>query len=265
MTITQEVYYKRGVIIRLEFLPLGDCGVWIKFGSEISPAVNARIRRFGAALDAAPIDGMTEWVCGYAVVTIYYRPWVIRYQDLCTVLRQRLRRPRGAETALEKAAFVERVIEIPVCYGGGFGPDLEEVAAWHRSTARQVIHRHSRPLYRVYFLGFLPGFAYLGGLPPFLETPRRPSPRLSVPAGAVGIAGSQTGVYPLETPGGWQIIGRTPLRLYDPRRKVPALLAPGDRVKFVPVDPGRYRELEDIELEDIELENAELENADAPG
>lgn len=237
--------------MRPEFLPLGDCGVRMEFGGEISPAINARIRRFGAALDAAPIEGMTEWVCGYAVVTVYYRPWMIRYEDLCTALRQRLRQPGDSE-----AGSAERVIEIPVCYGGGFGPDLEEVAAWHGLTASQVIRRHSRPLYRVYFLGFLPGFAYLGGLTPSLETPRRSSPRPSVPAGAVGIAGSQTGVYPLETPGGWQIIGQTPLRLYDTLRETPALLSAGDRIKFIPIDADQYRELEKIEAE---------KETDAPG
>lgn len=228
--------------MRVKLLPLGDCGVRVQFGSAISPAINARIRRFGAALDAAPLDGVTEWVCGYAVVTVYYRPWLIGCEDLCTALRQRLR--RLDEAASVEADLAERVIEIPVCYGGEFGPDLDEVAARHGLTARQVIRRHSRPLYRVYFLGFLPGFAYLGGLPPSLETPRRPRPRLHVPAGAVGIAGEQTGVYPLQTPGGWQIIGQTPLRVYDPRREAPALLSAGDRVKFVPVDAGRYRELE---------------------
>ncbi len=227
--------------MKVEFLPLGDCGVRMQFGSKISPAVNARIRRFGAALDAAPIDGMTEWVCGYAVVTVYYRPWIICCDDLCTALR----RLSEFDAVLSEAASVERVVEIPVCYGGDFGPDLEEVAAWHRLTAEQVIRRHSRPVYRVYFLGFLPGFAYLGDLPRSLETPRRSSPRSSVPAGAVGIAGSQTGVYPLETPGGWQIIGRTPLRLFDPRREASALLSAGDRVKFVPMDADRYRELEE--------------------
>jgi inhibitor of KinA len=243
-----------------EFLPLGDCGVRMEFGSEIRPAIHARICRFGAALDAAPIRGVTEWVCGYAVVTVYYRPWMISYEDLCTALRQRLRPPSESEPA-----DVERVIEIPVCYGGSFGPDLEEVAARRGLTAGQVTRRHSRPRYRVYFLGFLPGFAYLGGLPRSLETPRRSTPRLSVPAGAVGIAGSQTGVYPRETPGGWQIIGQTPLRLYDPRREVPALLSAGDRVKFVPIDAGRYRELEKMELEKMEPERTEQEKTDAPG
>ena len=227
-------------MMKPELLPLGDCGVRIEFGSEISPVINARIRRFGAALDAAPIDGMTEWVCGYAVVTVYYRPWVIGCEDLCTALRQRL----GESEAVLEAALMERVIEIPVCYGGDFGPDLEEVAARHRLTADEVTGLHSQPLYRVYFLGFLPGFAYLGGLPALLETPRRASPRLCVPAGTVGIAGSQTGVYPLETPGGWQMIGRTPLRLFDPRREAPALLSAGDRVKFVPIDAAQYHRLE---------------------
>ncbi len=231
--------------MELEFLPLGDCGVRIKFGSEISPVITAHIRRFGAALDAAPLPGTTEWVYGYAVVTLYYRPWIIGYEDLCAALR----RLNEAEATFSEAAFAERVIEIPVCYGGGFGPDLEEVAAWHRLTAAQVTDLHSQPLYRVYFLGFLPGFAYLGGLPPSLETPRRSSPRSSVPAGAVGIAGEQTGVYPLETPGGWQIIGQTPLRLYDPQRETPALLSAGDQVKFVPIAPNRYRELEETERE----------------
>ena len=224
----------------LKFLPLGDCGVRIEFGSEISPAINACIRRFGAALDAAPIDGITEWVCGYAVVTVYYRPWRMSYQDLCAALRQRL----GEAEAVLEAALTERVVEIPVCYGGAFGPDLDEVAARHRLTAEEVTYLHSQPLYRVYFLGFLPGFAYLGGLPALLETPRRASPRLSVPAGTVGIAGSQTGVYPLETPGGWQMIGRTPLRLFDPRREAPALLSAGDWVKFVPIDAAQYHRLE---------------------
>ena len=227
--------------MRAKFQPLGDCGIRIQFGDEISPAINARIRRFGAALDAAPLDGVTEWVCGYAVVTVYYRPWMIGYEDLCAALRQRV---IEAEATLSEADLEERVVEIPVCYGGEFGPDLEEVAAWHGLTAEQVIRRHCRPLYRVYFLGFLPGFAYLGGLPASLETPRRAGPRLRVPAGAVGIAGNQTGVYPLETPGGWQIIGQTPLRLYDPRRDAPALLSAGDRVRFAPIDAGRCRDLE---------------------
>ena len=219
-----------------QFLPLGDCGVRIAFGSAISPAINTRIRRFGAALDADPITGTTEWVCGYAVVAVYYQPWIISYENLCTALKQRLRQ-QIKETQQE-----EQVTHISVCYGGEFGPDLEEVAAQHGLTPVQVVQAHSCPLYRVYFLGFLPGFAYLGGLPRSLMTPRRASPRAVVPAGAVGIAGAQTGIYPLETPGGWQIIGRTPLCLYDSGRETPALLAAGDQIKFVPISADQFYE-----------------------
>ncbi len=217
-----------------ELLPLGDCGVRIVFGHEISWETHARIRRFGAALDTDPVDGMTEWVAGYAVVMVYYRPWRVSYDALCAALRQRLL-AQGADDALP-----ERLIEIPVCYGGDFGPDLESAAHYCGLPAAQMVQQHTEPLYPVYFLGFLPGFAYLGGLPPALAVPRRAVPRLAVPAGAVGIAGEQTGVYPMQTPGGWQIIGRTPLTLYDPRREPPSLLALGDCVRFVSISPSQF-------------------------
>jgi len=217
-----------------EFSPLGDCGVRIVFGHEISREIHARIRRFGAALDADRIRGMTEWVSGYAVVTVYFQPWIVSYDDLCAALRQRLQ-PRDLAGILP-----ERVVEIPVCYGGEFGLDLEDAARHCGLSAAEIIQRHAEPFYQVYFLGFLPGFAYLGGLPPSLTVPRRPVPRLVVPAGAVGIAGEQTGVYPLETPGGWQIIGRTPLKLYDPQREPLSLLALGDSVKFVSISPDQF-------------------------
>ncbi len=222
-----------------ELSPLGDCGVRVVFGHEISREIHARIRRFGMALDADPIRGMTEWVCGYAVVTVYYQPWSVSYDALCGALRQRLSQRDLADP------LPERVVEIPVCYGGEFGPDSEDAAHCCGLSAAEMIRQHAAPLYPVYFLGFLPGFAYLGGLPPGLAVPRRSVPRLAVPAGSVGIAGEQTGVYPLETPGGWQIIGRTPLKLYDPQREPPSLLALGDSVKFVAISVDRFAELED--------------------
>lgn len=222
-----------------ELSPLGDCGVRIVFGREISREVHARIRRFGMALDAVLPRGMTEWVSGYAVVTVYYQPWSVSYDALCAALRQRLHQQDPTQ------ALPERVVEIPVCYGGEFGPDLEDAAHRCGLSAAEMIRRHVEPFYQVHFLGFLPGFAYLGGLPPGLAVPRRSVPRLAVPAGSVGIAGEQTGVYPLETPGGWQIIGRTPLKLYDPQREPPSLLALGDSVKFVAISVDRFAELED--------------------
>ena len=222
-----------------EFSPAGDLAVRAAFGAEISPHTNALISRFCRHLQAEPIRGVTEWVPGYATVTVYYRPWDIGYDALCEELT---RRTGGAGAAQTPEA---RRVEILVCYGGEHGPDLDEVAAAHGLTPAQVIERHAGGEYLVYFLGFLPGFPYLGGLDPAIATPRRATPRPSVPAGAVGIAGAQTGVYPLETPGGWQIIGRTPLRLYDPARQPPALLAAGDYVRFVPIPERQFEEMAD--------------------
>ena len=218
------------------FLPVGDCGIRVAFGDEIRPRLAARVQRFCRRLESTPPIGVTEWVPGYATVMVYYKPWRISYQTLCDDLA-RLGRQRGPESP-----DPPRTVEIPVCYGGAFGPDLEAVADAHTLRPADVVRRHGRPLYQVYFLGFLPGFAYLGGLPASLATPRRATPRTAVPAGSVGIAGAQTGVYPLESPGGWQIIGQTPLCLFDPEREPPALLRAGDRVKFVAITAAEYEE-----------------------
>ena len=222
-----------------EFLPVGDLAVRVAFGAQISPRINDHVRRFCRRLQAEPIRGVTEWVPGYATVTVYYQPWTVGYAEVCGALAQRV--GAGADAPLPAV----RRVEIPVCYGGEWGPDLGEVAAAHGLTGTQVIERHAAPNYLVYFLGFLPGFPYLGGLDSSLATPRRATPRPRVPAGAVGIAGAQTGVYSLETPGGWQIIGRTPLRLYDPDRQPPALLAAGDHVRFVPITEPQFEEIAD--------------------
>ena len=207
------------------------------FGAEISPFINARIQYFCHRLAAEPVWGVTEWVPGYATVTVYYRPWDIGYEALCAALTQRAKDDQDAPTP------EARRVKIPVCYGGEYGPDLDEVAALHGLSPTRVIERHAGADYLVYFLGFLPGFPYLGGLDPALATPRRATPRPRVPAGAVGIAGAQTGVYPLETPGGWQIIGRTPLTLYDPDRQPPALLEVGDSVRFIPITTFQFEEI----------------------
>jgi inhibitor of KinA len=137
-----------------------------------------------------------------------------------------------------------RLVEIPVCYGGVYGPDLEAVARHTGLPPQELIRRHAAGSYRVYMLGFAPGFAYLGGMDEQLATPRKAEPRTAIPAGSVGIAGGQTGVYPLETPGGWQLIGRTPLPLFDAQRNPPSLLQMGNRVRFVPIDEATYLKLE---------------------
>lgn len=219
------------------FQPAGDCGVRVAFGEEISPRVGRRVTRFCRRLEGAEVAGVTEWVPGYATVAVYYQPWRVSYDALRNEL-ERLARGRGPATST-----TPRLVEIPVCYGGVYGPDLEFVADARGLSPSEVIRRHARPRYRVSFLGFLPGFAYLGGLPVSLATPRRASPRTAVPAGSVGIAGAQTGAYPLESPGGWQIIGRTPLRLFDSTRHPPALLRAGDGVRFVSITPIEFEEM----------------------
>ena len=212
------------------FEPLGDGAVRVGFGTGIDTATNARVRQFCRALEREPVRGVTEWVPGYVTVAVYYQPWVVRYGAVRAALAARVGR-RGEEELLPG-----RVVEIPVRYGGEYGPDLEDVAAWHGVTVEEVVARHTGAAYGVYFLGFAPGFAYLGGLPEDLATPRLEKPRVSVPAGSVGIGGAQTGVYPLATPGGWRIIGRTSVLLYDVNREPPALLQAGDEVRFVAED-----------------------------
>ncbi len=219
-----------------EFAPLGDCGVRALFAEVPGPRVTSAIVRFCRALAADPPPGISEWVPASATVAVYYRPWQTDYDALCLALTRRARR-RPPQSLAEDGPHL---VEIPVCYGGAFGPDLEDVAALHGLTPAEVIRWHSSPRYRVLFLGFLPGFAYLTGLPPGLATPRLDTPRQSVPAGAVGIGGAQTGVYPLDSPGGWRIIGRTPCLLFDSDREPPALLRAGDRVRFVPVPEAEF-------------------------
>lgn len=221
-----------------EFTPLGDCGVRVLFAEEPSPRMTSAMVRFCRALEADLPLGVSEWVPAYTTVAVYYRPWQTDYDALCLALTRLVRRRLPQSLAAEDDG--PRLVEIPVCYGGVFGPDLEDVAALHGLTPAEVIRRHCAPRYRVQFLGFLPGFAYLSGLPPGLETPRLDTPRQTVPAGAVGIGGAQTGVYPLESPGGWRILGQTPLRLFDPSREPPALLRAGDWVRFVPAADAEF-------------------------
>ena len=220
-----------------EFSAVGDLAVRVALGAEISPSLNAQVQRFCRRLQREPVWGVTEWVPGYAAVTIYYRPWAVGFDELCGTLAQYVH--SDADTPPPET----RRVEIPVCYGGEYGLDLDEVATRQGLNGVQVIERHTGGDYLVYFLGFLPGFPYLGGMDASLATPRRATPRPRVPAGSVGIAGAQTGVYPLETPGGWQIIGRTPLRLYDPDRQPPALLAAGDHVRFVSITEAQFEEI----------------------
>lgn len=214
----------------LSFQPLGDTGIRVGMGNEISEETNRCIRGYCNWLQREAIPGVVEWVPTYCAVTVYYHPHQISYQELCNRLCV-------SKEVLEETGKTEGTVTVlPVVYGGEYGPDLEDVAQFNGLTPSEVIAIHTQPLYRVYMIGFAPGFPYLGGMSEAIATPRLEHPRLRIPAGSVGIAGSQTGVYSLESPGGWRIIGRTLVRLYDPYREVPAQLKAGDFVRFQAVD-----------------------------
>lgn len=219
----------------ISIIPMGDTALVLEVGHTISEETHRRVQAVVQRLDQQPISGVLEVVPAFATVTVYYDPFQIAY----TELRDRV------EAALQGLTDVElppsRIVEIPVCYGGEFGPDLAKVAARNQLTPSEVIEIHTDAEYLVYMIGFAPGFPYLGGLSERIATPRRDTPRPVIPAGSVGIAGQQTGVYPLETPGGWQLIGRTPLRLFRPEQDPPTLLQAGDLVRFREITAEQYQ------------------------
>lgn len=219
----------------MRITPAGDSALRIELGERIDEATLQRVQAACAALGAAALPGVTELVPAYATVTAHYDLRAVVAagappEDIAGWLGTRVELALAKLSA--KSARKAATVEIPVCYGGEFGPDLGRVAAQAKLSAEEVVRRHAAAHYTVALIGFSPGFPYLSGLPADLATPRLAQPRGQVPAGAVGIAGAQTGVYPLATPGGWNLIGRTPLRLFRPEQNPPVLLQPGDRVKF---------------------------------
>ncbi len=218
---------------------LSEKALTVEWEPVIHPAVAAEIRRFLQELKAQPFPGLTELVPAYATLTIFYDPCLIREhhpgQLAAEWVQNRVWEIIHASASLPLPSPSRR-IEIPVQYGGEYGPDLEEVATHCGLSPAEVITRHSQAVYQVYMLGFVPGFAYMGGLPETLHTPRKTTPRAQVSAGSVGIAGAQTGIYPMTIPGGWQIIGRTPVLLFDKDQNPPAFLQAGDEIQFIPVN-----------------------------
>ena len=216
----------------------GDSALNLEFSKTISAETSAKIRMAAESLTADPIDGITELVPTFCSLMVYYNPLAISFDDLSTKLHGKLRDVGDADLSVRK------IVPIPVCYGGDFGPDLANVAAHAGLTEEEVIAVHTGRDYLIDMLGFLPGFAYLGGLDERLHTPRLAVPRTRIEPGSVGIGGAQTGIYPLASPGGWQIIGRTPLRPYDPDREDPILYAAGEYLRFVPITPDEYTAIE---------------------
>lgn len=223
--------------------PLGDTALVIQVGTQIDEPTWRRVRATVRALEDAGLPGAPEVVPGFTTVTVHYDPARLQLPD-DTGLTPYDVMQRHVSTVLDGVVDGPSVdgnnVEIPVCYGGEFGPDLEHVASHTGLSEAEVIGLHSTAEYRVHLLGFLPGFPYLGGLDARLATPRRDTPRTAVPAGSVGIGGAQTGVYPIESPGGWQLIGRSPVVLFDPLGSPPTLLAPGDLVRFREIDRREY-------------------------
>jgi len=219
------------------FQPASDQSLIVYLGTEISLETHQRVIKLLRLLEREPIAGVCDLHPAYCSLLIHFDLLKLRHDELEAVLRSYLDR-------LDEESLPEpRYVEIPVCYEGDFGPDLGDVCATLRITPAQAIELPGSVAYVVYFLGFVPGFAYLGELPKSLMMPRLPSPRRIVPRGSVGIAGNQTGVYPFAIPGGWRLIGRTPLQMFRSEQNAASVLSIGDRVRFVSISPKRFAEL----------------------
>jgi KipI family sensor histidine kinase inhibitor len=217
----------------VRFLSAGDRALVVEFGDRVDRALSDDVLRLDTSLRSSRLAGVVETVPTFRSLMVHYDPLVTSRADLeCAIagLLDHRSEPRRDGT----------LWRVPICYEGEFAPDLAEVARHAGLTPREVVGLHSAVRYHVYMLGFLPGFPYLGDLPPRLALPRRADPRVRVPAGSVSIATTLTAIYPYESPGGWHLIGTTPIRLFDPERPRPALLAPGDIVRFEPIDPASF-------------------------
>ncbi|HHW37357.1 MAG TPA: 5-oxoprolinase subunit PxpB [Bacillales bacterium] len=229
-----------------EFIrPLGDSALVVHLGDGINPTIHEKVKNLSYLIEKEPFPGFIESVPSYNNLTIYYNPVTVYfsivgkkekspYKIVSALIGDLLRQFSGDEQT------EERLVKIPVVYGGEFGPDLEYVANYHRLSVDEVIEIHSSNDCLVYMIGFAPGFPFLGGMNERIATPRKESPRLAIAPGSVGIAGKQTGIYPLETPGGWQIIGRTPLDLFLPNETPPSFLQSGDIIRFVPISHQEF-------------------------
>ncbi|MCK8827354.1 5-oxoprolinase subunit PxpB [Natroniella acetigena] len=224
---------------QVRYLDAGDRGLVVELGNQISEEINRKIRNLTLAIDTKEIEGVEEVIPTYRSLLVNYDPLTIRRELLIEKLKK-------LEENIEEVELPQpKLVKIPTLYGGEEGADLEHVAQVNKLTEEEVIELHSKPKYLIYMLGFTPGFVYLGGLAKKIATPRLQEPRTKIPAGSVGIADNQTGVYPIESPGGWQLIGRTPVKLFAPYRERPILqgIESGNYIKFEPIDKQEYQRI----------------------
>lgn len=225
-----------GLYSEIIFYSMGDRGLLIEFGDEISREINEKVRRTALAVRGDIREGIIEVVPTYRSLLIIYNPLLLSLEDLKKKLK-------WIEESLRQALLPEpKFVRMPVVYGGIYGPDLEEVARYHQISPEKVIQLHCSRAYLIYMIGFMPGYPYMGELPEELATPRLKTPRLVVPKGSVAIAQRQTGIYSMESPGGWQILGRTPVELFDPGTDPPSLLQVGDLLQFYEISEKEFRE-----------------------
>lgn len=220
----------------VQFLKQGDTALVVQFGDVIDRTLSDRVLRLGRKIRALGIAGITDLVPTFRSLLVHYDPVVVGGEELQAKLEGLL---ESSETEAQEA----RQWTIPVCYEGEYGPDVNDVAQASGLSPTEVVEQHAGTLFHVYMLGFVPGYPYMGDLPPPLVLPRRSNPRTRVPPGSVAIASVMTAIYPLESPGGWHLIGSTPIRLFDASKDNPALLCPGDKVRFKPVGTEEYSDI----------------------
>lgn len=233
----EQKFWRMKILADIKIYTEGDSSLLIVFGEEISPEINGRITATVKMLKQQHIVGIVDMIPSYCALLINYNPQVISYGKI----RERIEAVMAIDLKGEKHA--KRIYEIPVCYGGEYGPDLGTIAQHAGISEEEVIRIHTSRDYLIYMLGFLPGFCYLGGLDERIHTPRLANPRIRIREGSVGIGGSATGIYPMDSPGGWQLMGLTPVKTYDPRREKPILLEAGDYIRFVQIDEDEFERI----------------------